>query len=196
MLTAGGAESPAAGAGGSGGAGGGPGGSGEVRAAVAGGFVHVADNRVTVLAGVAELAEEIDVERARRAFEAASADVASGAGATAAGGGAARNEGSRSAAVPLRRVRPATVRLRPARSRHGEEIAETPTMRALVYPDEPDVRARRAANRLEAAGEADQNISAVAAGVRAGGPALSAGHRSPDDARPAGPTAAGWRWPS
>ncbi len=53
------------------------GGEGEVRAAVAGGFVHVADNRVTVLAGVAELADEIDVERARRAFEAASADEAS-----------------------------------------------------------------------------------------------------------------------
>ncbi len=38
-------------------------------------------------------------------------------------------------------------------------------MRALVYPDEPDVRARRAANRLEAAGEADQSTAAIAAGA-------------------------------
>src|ERR1039458_3933016 len=36
---------------------------GEVRAAVHGGFVKVADNKVTIVAGVAELAEEIDVER-------------------------------------------------------------------------------------------------------------------------------------
>jgi F-type H+-transporting ATPase subunit epsilon len=38
---------------------------------VHGGFVKVADNRVTIIAGVAELAEEIDVERARRALQAA-----------------------------------------------------------------------------------------------------------------------------
>ena len=38
---------------------------GEVRAAVHGGFVKVADNKVTIVAGVAELAEEIDVERAQ-----------------------------------------------------------------------------------------------------------------------------------
>jgi F0F1-type ATP synthase epsilon subunit len=47
--------------------------AGEVRAAVHGGFVKVADNRVTVAAGVAELAGEIDVDRARRALEAATA---------------------------------------------------------------------------------------------------------------------------
>src|SRR5271166_4796132 len=46
---------------------------GEVRAAVHGGFVKVADNRVTIVAGVAELADEIDVERAQRALEAAEA---------------------------------------------------------------------------------------------------------------------------
>ena len=36
----------------------------EVRAAVHGGFVMVADNKVTIVAGVAELADEIDVARA------------------------------------------------------------------------------------------------------------------------------------
>jgi F-type H+-transporting ATPase subunit epsilon len=144
---------------GGGGAGGGPGGSGEVRAAVAGGFVHVAENQVTVLAGVAELAEEIDVERARRAFEEASAAVAAGGG-TAAGAGRDEEERRRAAAA-----RPAGEGAADAGEEPGrEEIAETPTMRALVSPEEPDVRARRAANRLEAAGEADQNITAVASG--------------------------------
>jgi F-type H+-transporting ATPase subunit epsilon len=44
---------------------------GEVRAAVHGGFVKVAENKVTIVAGVAELADEIDVGRAQRALEAA-----------------------------------------------------------------------------------------------------------------------------
>jgi F-type H+-transporting ATPase subunit epsilon len=39
----------------------------EVRLAVHGGFVAVRDNQVTLLADVAEMADEIDVERARRA---------------------------------------------------------------------------------------------------------------------------------
>ncbi|MCU1489864.1 MAG: synthase, epsilon subunit, partial [Acidimicrobiaceae bacterium] len=39
--------------------------------AVHGGFVHVADNVVTVLAGVAERGDEIDVARARAALSAA-----------------------------------------------------------------------------------------------------------------------------
>ncbi|HEV2362262.1 MAG TPA: ATP synthase F1 subunit epsilon [Acidimicrobiales bacterium] len=43
----------------------------EIRAAVHGGFVHVDDNKVVILASVAELAAEIDVERARRALAAA-----------------------------------------------------------------------------------------------------------------------------
>lgn len=42
----------------------GPVGAGKRRVAVSGGFVEVADNRVTVLADTAELAEEIDVARA------------------------------------------------------------------------------------------------------------------------------------
>jgi F-type H+-transporting ATPase subunit epsilon len=45
----------------------------EVRAAVHGGFVMVADNKVTIISGVAELAEEIDLVRAQRALEAAEA---------------------------------------------------------------------------------------------------------------------------
>ena len=43
----------------------------EVVAAVHGGFVHVRESRVTVLSDVAELADQIDVERARRAKDAA-----------------------------------------------------------------------------------------------------------------------------
>jgi F-type H+-transporting ATPase subunit epsilon len=40
-----------------------------VVAAVHGGFLSVADNRIGILAEVAELAHEIDVERAKRALE-------------------------------------------------------------------------------------------------------------------------------
>ncbi|WP_017593582.1 F0F1 ATP synthase subunit epsilon [Nocardiopsis potens] len=43
--------------------------SGEVRAAAHGGFISVADdNRVSILAEIAELAEDIDVERAKKAL--------------------------------------------------------------------------------------------------------------------------------
>jgi F-type H+-transporting ATPase subunit epsilon len=41
----------------------------EHRYAVGGGFLQVADDRVIVLADTAEAADEIDVARARRAFE-------------------------------------------------------------------------------------------------------------------------------
>ena len=44
-------------------------GEADLFAAVHGGFVHVAKNRVTLLADVAELANEIDVARARLAME-------------------------------------------------------------------------------------------------------------------------------
>lgn len=43
----------------------------EQLAAVHGGFVEVRDNRVIILSDVAELADQVDVERARRAKEAA-----------------------------------------------------------------------------------------------------------------------------
>src|ERR1700683_1032911 len=55
------------------GAGGGTG--AEIRAAVHGGFVHVDANRVVILGSVAELASDIDVERARRALEAATEEL-------------------------------------------------------------------------------------------------------------------------
>ncbi|MGO9581946.1 MAG: FoF1 ATP synthase subunit delta/epsilon [Acidimicrobiales bacterium] len=63
---------------------------GDVHAAVHGGFVMVADNKVTIVSGVAELAEEIDVERARRALETAEAAASNlpEPGAGGAGGGA------------------------------------------------------------------------------------------------------------
>jgi F-type H+-transporting ATPase subunit epsilon len=58
----------------------------EVRAAVHGGFVEVRDNRVSILSDVAELPDQIDLERARRAREAAERRVQAGddAGAEAA----------------------------------------------------------------------------------------------------------------
>jgi len=49
-------------------------GGGEVVAAVHGGFLSVTDQGVTVLAEVAELAEDIDTSRARAALDRARAD--------------------------------------------------------------------------------------------------------------------------
>lgn len=49
---------------------------GEVRVAVHGGFVEVSENKVTIVAGVAELAADIDTGRAERALEAAEARLA------------------------------------------------------------------------------------------------------------------------
>ncbi|MGI9079402.1 MAG: ATP synthase F1 subunit epsilon [Acidimicrobiales bacterium] len=43
----------------------------DVHAAVHGGFVHVRDNQVIILSDVAELAADIDAERARKAKDAA-----------------------------------------------------------------------------------------------------------------------------
>ena len=48
----------------------------EERVAVHGGFVHVKNEGVTVLAPVAEREQDIDVDRARRALEAAEQSVA------------------------------------------------------------------------------------------------------------------------
>ena len=47
----------------------------EERAAVHGGFVEVRDNRVIILSDVAELASQIDVNRAREAKEKAEAEL-------------------------------------------------------------------------------------------------------------------------
>ncbi|MFM7615990.1 MAG: ATP synthase F1 subunit epsilon [Actinomycetes bacterium] len=52
---------------------------GEVVAAVHGGFVEAGPNGVTVLSDVAELAEQVDVVRARTALEAAEARLRSDA---------------------------------------------------------------------------------------------------------------------
>lgn len=49
-------------------------GRGEVAAAVHGGFVSVAGDQVSILAEVAELGDEVDVEEARSALERALAD--------------------------------------------------------------------------------------------------------------------------
>jgi F-type H+-transporting ATPase subunit epsilon len=113
-------------------------GSGEFRAAVHGGFVHVAGNKVTVLASVAEPADEIDVERARRAAEAARA--------AGAGDGASASE-TREREREERATAPPT-------GEHGEsgEGEEPAAMRAMLYPDAPDVALRRAEARLDAAG--------------------------------------------
>src|SRR6478672_13955606 len=54
-------------------------GTGEVVAAVHGGFVEVRDDKVTVLSDVAELPEQIDVVRAQTAKENAAARVAADA---------------------------------------------------------------------------------------------------------------------
>jgi F-type H+-transporting ATPase subunit epsilon len=106
-------------------------GGAELRAAVHGGFVHVAGNRVTVLASVAEPAGEIDVERARRALEAARAAL---------GGERADRDSEREAGAA-----------------HGtDEVRHEPersaAMTAMLFPDDPEVARRRAEVRLEAAG--------------------------------------------
>jgi F-type H+-transporting ATPase subunit epsilon len=54
-------------------------GSGEVVAAVHGGFVEVRDDHVTILSDVAELPEQIDVVRAQTAKEAAEQKLAANA---------------------------------------------------------------------------------------------------------------------
>lgn len=119
----------------------------EVRAAVHGGFVHVADNRVLVLASVAELSGEIDVERARRALERSEQALSAAAetGGSGAAGGAAAAAGT-----------------------EGEEgteaggMAESPAMLAMLNPDDPQVAARRARARLEAAGVLEPAASPTA----------------------------------
>ena len=51
----------------------------ELRAAVSGGFLSVADDRVSVLAAQAQLGEEVDVEEARRELATALAEAQAGA---------------------------------------------------------------------------------------------------------------------
>lgn len=109
----------------------------EFRAAVHGGFVHVADNHITVLASVAEPADEIDVDRARRAFEASREAAGSESG-----------DDSRSSATDS------------SDGDHADAPAEqSATMRALLSPDDPDVALRRAEVRLDAAGALEGTTS-------------------------------------
>ena len=65
-------------------------GGGEEQAAVHGGFVEVSNNQVTILSDVAELASQIDVERARAAAQRAESE--------------ARGEGDTEAEAALRRA--------------------------------------------------------------------------------------------
>jgi len=109
--------------------------TGEVRLAVAGGFVHVNQDShsVTILAGVAELGSEIDVERARAALAAAEAAVGQGGTTPGQSGQAPSGESSGD----------------------GESaIRPSGALLALLDPDAPEVAAKRARIRLEAAGAA------------------------------------------
>lgn len=106
---------------------------GEFRAAAHGGFVHVVNNTITVLASVAEPAEEIDVDRARRALEEAKASGATGEGPEAA---------------------------HPQTSSDGDEVIQSSAMLAMLNPDDPEVRLRRAEVRLQAAGVLESTGSA------------------------------------
>ena len=59
---------------------------------------------------------------------------------------------------------PATAADAPAGDGHvAEQVVESPTMLALLHPDRPDVRARRALARLEAAGALDGATAPTAA---------------------------------
>jgi len=106
-------------------------GGAEFRAAVHGGFVHVAGNKVTVLASVAEPAGEIDVERARRALEAARSAL-----------GGERADRDRERETP---AAPGTDEVR-------HEPERSAAMTAMLFPDDPEAARRRAEVRLEAAG--------------------------------------------
>jgi F-type H+-transporting ATPase subunit epsilon len=98
-------------------------GSAVLVAAIHGGFVHVDANGVRILAGVAELAAEIDVDRARAALAGAE--------------GAGRGDRGTDHAEP---------------TTDGEDVASSPAMVAIIDPESTDARTRRATARLEAAG--------------------------------------------
>jgi F-type H+-transporting ATPase subunit epsilon len=99
----------------------------ELRAAVHGGLVHVNREGVVVLAGVAELASEIDVDRARRALAAA--------------------EGQLGAAPPA-----TTGEVEPSGTAGGAERPTLEAVLALAAADSPQAAIRRAQVRLEASG--------------------------------------------
>ena len=96
--------------------------------AVHGGFVLVNDDGVKLLAGVAELGSEIDVERARAALSAAQGRV----------GTEPESHGDET-------------------PEHAAGVAPSPAMLALLEPDAPEQAVRRAEVRLEAAGAVAHN---------------------------------------
>lgn len=103
--------------------------SAEVRIAVHGGFVHVSEDGMTILAGIAELADEIDVDRARAALSAAEERFAEEGPAT----------------------KPAALE---EESVEGASSHLTGAMVALLAPDSAEAAVARAKARLEAAGVA------------------------------------------
>jgi F0F1-type ATP synthase epsilon subunit len=113
-----------------------------VRAAVHGGFVLVNENKVTLASGVAELASEIDVARARRSLEEATE----------------RFEAEKSA-------EPAPA----APAADGAEAAEEPAAGAIggpgsasaafFDPASAEAAVRRATARLQAAGETIEQVA-------------------------------------
>ena len=96
-----------------------------LKAAVHGGFVHVTDDGVTILASVAELAPEIDVERARRALLAGEERLASQGPTEIARGG---------------------------ESEEGQTERPRGAVLALLASEAPEAAIARAKVRLEAAG--------------------------------------------
>ena len=103
----------------------------ELRVALHGGFVQVDEGGVTILAGVAELGGEIDLDRTRRALAEAEAQLAAGGAPAAAGSDAGSGA---DADHPVSAARP------------------TGAVLAILAPESPDAASRRARARLEAAG--------------------------------------------
>jgi len=99
-----------------------------VLVAIHGGFVHVDQEQTTILAGVAELGKEIDVERARRALVAAEERLAT--------------EG------------PATITSSGDESDGEQGVSErlSGAMVALLAPESAEAAVQRARTRIEAAG--------------------------------------------
>jgi F-type H+-transporting ATPase subunit epsilon len=102
--------------------------TGTLLAAVHGGFVHVDRERVTILAGVAELGDEIDVDRARRALATAQERLVAEGPAT----------------LPGRRDE--------AEGEPGASESLSGAMVALLAPESAEAAVARATVRLEAAG--------------------------------------------
>ena len=98
--------------------------------AIHGGFVHVDESGVKILASVAELGGEIDVDRARNALV---------------------------TAETRRTSEPASSNAEESGDDRGAGIAKSGAMLALLEPEAPEQAIRRAEVRLEAAGAALRN---------------------------------------